>query len=136
MYRCKYFKLYELLPPSLYENEEEGWERFDERLLKTIDIIRELLGVPLIANSWKQGGTFTQRGLREQNSKTGSPKSQHKLGRALDVVSSTMPAEEMRQKIAEHADELPYNIRIEAGVSWLHVDVKEGNPQKIYFFNA
>lgn len=136
MYKCKFFKLYELLPPSVYKNENEGWELLDERLLRTIDTIREIMGVPLVANTWKQGGTFSQRGFREQNSKTGALRSQHKLGRALDMVSNKLSAEEMREIIKKNAARLPYNIRIENGVSWLHVDVKEGNSQKIYFFNA
>lgn len=136
MYKSKYFKLYELLPPSIYKNEQEGWELLDERLLKTMDVIREILCVPLIANTWLQGGTFTQRGYREQSSSTGAPKSQHKIGRALDIVSNKMSADEMRKKIIENKDQLPYNIRIEDGVSWLHVDVKEENSSKIYLFKA
>ena len=52
-----------------------------------------------------------------------------------------MSAEDMRQKIEANKDKLPYQIRIEKGVNWLHIDVKgsESNAhinQKIVYFRG
>lgn len=141
MYKCKYFKLYELLPKSLYEDEDTGWELIDERLLRTIDFVRELLGVPLTVNTWKQGGSRGYSCARTPDCKEYSKGSYHSVRAdrkvmACDMVSNTLTAAEMRKKIKDSADSLPYPIRLENGVAWLHVDVAEKTGYKIYVFNA
>ena len=135
IYKPKYFELYELMPPELYTYDmmvsEEARERafvnyFDEKLLITIDIIRgEIIKAPLICNTWFQDGNRKYSGLRPTNCAIGTEMSQHKLGKAVDLVSNKYTAEEMRQMIKDNEHLLPYPIRIEKDVNWLHVDCKE-----------
>jgi hypothetical protein len=49
-----------------------------------------------------------------------------------------MSAEEARKKIKENASKLPCPIRLEKGVTWLHVDVipQYDITQKVYEFSA
>lgn len=140
MYKSKYFKLYELLPKELYKNEEEGWSFIDERLLITIDKIRELLGVPLTCNNWYWGGKRNYSCVRTKNSAEYRYGSYHSLRddrkvMAIDVISTKMTAQEMRDKIKENAKSLPYPIRLEKGCSWLHCDVFAKKGYKVYEFN-
>ena len=63
--------------------------------------------------------------------------SAHALGRAFDITVSGMEAEAARKIIVDDSDKLPYPIRLEDGVSWLHVDTMDlCNGQKVTLFNA
>ena len=139
MYKCKWFKLSELLPQELFKDENKGWDIFDERLKITLDAIREILGVPLICNNWKHGGSRGHSGARTKNSPYFRLGSYHSVRKdrkvmAADVISTRMTAQEMRDILARNHSKLPYPIRIEEGVNWLHVDVAEVVGYKIYFF--
>ena len=63
--------------------------------------------------------------------------SAHHLGIGGDLSSPEMTAEEMRQKIEEKQDLLPYPIRIEKDVNWLHIDCYDDidDNNKITYFN-
>lgn len=146
-YYPKYFELYELLPPMFFSYEDmvqkekhlqRGWEILDNKLLITIDIVREIIGHPLICNTWFQDGSRENCGYRAKNSSVGAYFSQHKEGKAVDLICSKMSAEEMRQKIIANQDKLPYPIRMEDDVTWLHIDVKDIDykGKKIYLFKA
>lgn len=151
VYIPKYFELYELLPPELYTYDmmtsEVARERafanyFDRKLLETIDIIRgKIIKAPLICNTWFQDGNRVASGYRSSKCPVGVAKSQHKEGKAVDLVCNKYTAEQMRQMIKENEHLLPYPIRIEEGVSWLHIDTKERTSgprsnEKIYFFKG
>lgn len=145
-YRPKWFQLYELLPPEAFSYEDmtlpkdrqPGWYKLDERLLITLDVIREIIGKPLICNTWFQNGSRRDSGFRTFGCKIGAQKSMHKEGKAADLVCPDYTAEQMRQMIVENQDKLPYPIRIEKDVTWLHIDVKDIDykGKKIYFFKA
>lgn len=145
-YIPKYFELYELLPPQLYTGEmylnEYARERafasyFDEKLLITLDVVREIIGKPLICNTWFQDGNRVASGLRTENCAVGAKGSMHKQGKAADLICRDYTAEQMRQIIDENKDRLPYPIRIEKGVSWLHIDTKPfKGKDKIYYFSV
>ena len=63
--------------------------------------------------------------------------SAHLLGKAVDFSVKGMEAEEVRLWIAKNGHLLPYPVRLESGVSWVHLDVYETDTdQKVYFFNA
>lgn len=135
--KCKWFCLSELLPPEIYCNEEFGWDMLCDQLKETIDAIRELLKVPLTCNDWARGGHRKNCGYRTQSCAIGARFSAHKQGMAADLISNKMTAQQMRQLIHDSADKLPYKIRIEANVSWLHVDVRTaGQTIKIKEFKA
>lgn len=132
--KSKYFKLYELLPKELYVDEEKGWDMIDAKLIETLDKIRGMLGVPLICNNWYWGGSRNYCGYRPKDCKIGAKFSQHKQGNAVDLISKKMTAEQMRKIVIENQNKLPYNIRIERGVSWFHFDLKNMGV-KVYQFN-
>ena len=149
IYKPKYFKPYELLPPEVYthkvyNSEEEAYkvlnELMDYEFLVTMDAVREILGVPLIVNTWYQGGNRKYCGYRPQNCSVGVAKSQHKLGKAADCVSNKMTASQMWEKLDADKDKLPYPIRVEKGaaITWLHCDNKDMDykGQKIYYFQG
>lgn len=144
-YKSKYFELYELLPPELYkvdyyESEsarELGYGLIDEKLLITIDIIREdIVKAPLICNTWYINGTIKNAGVRSSNCTVGASNSQHKLGKAIDLVCHYYSAEEMRQMLEKNKHLLPFPIRVERNVDWLHIDVKDMDykGKKIVYF--
>jgi hypothetical protein len=60
------------------------------------------------------------------------------LGKAGDFTVQGMTAEEARRRIKDNAHLLPYPLRMEAGVSWLHFDVlpQYGINAKVYEFKG
>lgn len=138
----RYFEIQELVDEEVYNLlEEDAYKLFDERLLKTIDVVREILDVPLTCNNWHWGGSRCNCGYRSKQCSIGAPKSYHKRGQAVDLISSQMTAKEMRDKLEKYQDTLPYPIRIEkwdsnGELSWLHIDLGDTKGEKIYFFKA
>lgn len=129
MYKSKYFKDHELLP--------DGYNDItviDEKLLITIDQIRELIGLPLTVNA--DGRNWC--GYRPPECTVGAKKSQHRLGKAADLHCASMSAEDMRvllrKAIAEGGFE--HIGGIEKDVSWLHVDVRPRIKGKVLWFNG
>lgn len=139
----KYFKVKELVSNNVFTKYgESSWMFWDTEYLHTLLVLRrDILCVPLICNS----GNNQQRGLRENIapmvwSKTNAGVmylSPHCLGKGSDLSSPKMTAEEMRQTIKEKQNLLPYKVRIEDKVTWLHTDTMcaPSQKQKILFFN-
>lgn len=69
-------------------------------------------------------------------SKTSPYLSAHVLGRAGDFNVEGMSAEVARNKIVELEHILPYPIRLEKDVTWVHIDVMDFGQGKIYQFKA
>ena len=146
MYTCKYFKPYELVPKDVYDkihNDNLIYKLFDENLLKIIDMIREWAGVGLIINNWYWGGSRSQCGFRPSNSTVGVIGSAHKLGKAVDIISTKINTKQLWDLIDKNEDKLPCKVRIErtnngAPITWLHIDTNASSTQtkKIYYFNA
>jgi len=136
MYKCKYFKISELVPPEIINLPEDYlWELFDENILRVIDNIRETLDRPITINNWKIGGSFSLRGFRPKNTKIGAPQSAHKLGKAIDFDVKGMTAEEVRKYLIKNYKLFPEIGRIEDDVNWVHIDtIKKPNQKKIYLF--
>ena len=139
------FDIKELVCKEVYNKfGDQAWMFIDEKLIKTLDVVRnEILKRPMTINNWHIGGNYTQRGLRCNvcqlvKSKTDIGRlylSAHNFGKAIDATVEGIDAEEARNIILQHRDMLPYNIRMEAGVSWLHLDVYDTG-EKIYIFKA
>ena len=86
--------------------------------------------------------SFTQRGIRCNlcemvKNKSITYMSAHILGKAGDFTVIGMSAEKARQLIISQVDLLPFSIRMEANVSWLHIDTlaQWGIKEKIHLFN-
>jgi len=143
---CKpeYFGLKELVCQHVFgKYNERAWMFLDPRLLVTIDSIRERIGKPVFVNNWDSGGEYSQRGLRCTNceivqsaTKNGALyMSAHLFGRAVDFDVQGLLAEEVRQWIIQKKPFWPYPIRLEDGVSWVHLDVYDENTnEKVYLF--
>ena len=139
----KYFGIKELVCPHVYElHGESAWQFLDKKLLETLDWLRDNLGKPIIVNNWAQGGQYSQRGLRctrcilviEKVDLRKVYLSAHIQGKAVDFHVVGMTAEEVRQWIIDHADELPYPVRLERDVSWVHCDTRCNSYEKVELF--
>lgn len=139
----KYFDIKELVCPHVYEIwGESAWQFLDKRLLENLDWLREKLGKPIVVNNWAKGGEYSQRGLRCNTcilviEKTDLRKvylSAHIQGKAVDFNVVGMTAEEVRQWIIDHADELPHPCRLERDVSWVHLDTRCNSYEKVELF--
>ena len=136
-----YFKVKELVCPHIYSRWGEcSWQFLDTAYLESLLVIRrDILQRPMTCNS----SNLTQRGVRCNlcqlvKEKDSVYMSAHILGKAGDFTVSGMSAEEARKKIISCEELLPYPIRMEAGVSWLHYDVLEqwGVEEKVYLFRG
>lgn len=137
----KYFQISELVCKHAHSKwGERSWQFLDTNYLECLLIIRrDILKKPMICNTREQN----QRGLRCNrcslvSEKTGVYLSSHILGKAGDFTVEGMTAQEARSLIRNNAHLLPCQIRMEAGVSWLHFDVltQFGINQKVYEFTA
>ena len=142
--KSKYFKIEELVCRHVYEKfGDRAWMFIDDRLIETLNLLREkILGVPMIINTWKDGGGYSQRGLRCNRcqivrEKTSPYLSAHILGKGVDFNASGMTAEQARNEIIKAQVLLPWPIRLEKGVSWVHLDVYDnGDGNKVTLFTA
>lgn len=80
MYKCKHYKIGELVAPSfLKEPEDVLWKKFSPNVLIMADFIRELYGPCFVNNSQLKGC-----GLRDE-SQQASASAPHRTGHALDI---------------------------------------------------
>ncbi len=136
----KYFNISELVCNHTYGVwGEQGWVFLDTKLLHTLLIVRrDILNVGIYVNT----STLTQRGLRcnicqlvkDKTKKNNLYLSAHIFGKAIDFHTKELDASQCRAKIIEKQSLLPYNIRLEKDVSWVHLDVMPFSNNKIYIF--
>jgi len=140
--KAKHFTIKELVCPHVYQKYgERAWMFLDSRLILNLDTIRERLNRPITVNT----GSLTQRGFRCPKCKIVRDKfeagelylSAHTMGKAVDFTVKDMDAEVVRLWLAKNGKFLPYPIRVESGVSWVHMDVFETDTeQHVYFFRS
>ena len=133
IYKPKYFQLYELLPEAYWLKRTDLhrlWWLFDERVLWTLDRLRELYGKCWV-NNWYWGGTNEFGGWRPTDCNVGAEWSQHKFGRAADPKFESVTAQQIRDDIMEAFKNRdwwrgPYRYItcIEHDVPWLHFDCR------------
>jgi len=131
----KYFQIYELLPQGFYErhcsltSEEQLFLMFDSRILESADNLRERYG-PMVCNDYRWGGDNHLRGWRPTECLIGAELSQHKYGRALDLVPTCESVDKIRQDIIDdkHGYDFRFITAVEMEVSsWLHIDCRNWN---------
>lgn len=94
MYKCKYYKIQELVSPIVYNQwGNRAWMFFDEDVLRELDYIRETYGKGIIINNYHIGGNLKQCGLRSNmdelvKSKTTLYLSAHCLAKGFDMHSA------------------------------------------------
>jgi hypothetical protein len=125
-YRCEYFHYEELVDPTTAAKRgEKSWQLLDDRLLMSLDWLRNRYGACTV-NNYRSGGDRKWSGLRTQNSPWYSPYSQHSFGRAADCIFKHVTAEEVRSDILreEFDVDFQYITSFEEDTSWLHIDVR------------
>ena len=141
----KYFDLREVVSKKVFERYgQQSWQFLDPRLLAVVVWLRKGMGIPLVCNNWANGGNLSQRGFRANldplvASKTKAGKlycSAHCRGQAIDLSSGKMTAEQMRRWIRQHREDLPYPVRMEKDVNWLHLDVANTTTDILVEFKA
>lgn len=145
MYKCKYFKIQELVSRKVYKKYgDKCWEFFNPILLRTIDDLRKHFDTSITINNWLWGGNFEQRGLRCNLDQIVKDKtnagtiyiSEHILGRAVDFDVKGWSSEQVRQEIIKNKDNFPAIKRMEKDVNWVHIDLKPVNCNGIYLFSV
>tara|TARA_R110002050_G_scaffold243066_1_gene379426 strand:+ start:39586 stop:40098 length:513 start_codon:yes stop_codon:yes gene_type:complete len=147
-----YFDVQELVTPWAYAKFKQRGDyfflsRIDTRLLITILFIRETTGRKMTINTYKWGGRFDERGVRDNLSPLVMARktaywSGHVFSMAVDFDLEDMTAEQVRAWLQDHADDLPFKIRLEhilngVAITWVHLDVID-DPRlpKVYLFNV
>jgi hypothetical protein len=142
LYIPTHFKAVELVPKAIYNKHKSRgdnwfWQTvFDERLLIVIDTIRTAFG-PMTINDWSWAGTSQYRGFRPPNCGVGATLSQHRFGRAADLIAKDIHPDLIRDEIIDHQNEEIWGLvgGLEMNISWLHVDVRQrGKDGKISLF--
>lgn len=136
----EYFRIGELVCDHIYARfGDKAWMFLSTELLHTLLVLRtEIIKEPMIVNT----STLKQRGMRCNicplvKGKSSVYVSAHCLGKAIDFHVNGKSAEEIRQLIKANADKLPYKVRLERAVSWVHIDCYDtGSRDKIVEFNG
>jgi len=130
-YQPMYFRIEELVSPEIINTppfdsrKDLLWWLFDDRILITADRLRGRYG-RMLCNTWLWGGSTKYRGFRPSGCPVGSKWSQHKFGRALDLVPLDTGVDDIRANIinGEDREAHKYVTAIELKVSWLHLDCR------------
>lgn len=135
----KFFQVRELVCPHTFSKwGERSWQFLDTAFLHNLLVIRrDILQAPMTCNHDGAG----QRGLRCNRCELVKEKdrvylSSHVLGQAGDFTVQGLTAQEARSRIRNMAHLLPYPLRMEGGVNWLHIDTlpQFGITAKVYEF--
>jgi hypothetical protein len=94
-------------------------------------------------NNWDSGGKFDERGFRciqceiVKNMIAAEQiyVSAHMIGKGCDFDVEGLIAEEVRAWLKLHQNWWPYPFRLEADVSWIHLDLYNNTDIKIIEFN-
>lgn len=145
--KSKYFKIQELVSKQTYEKYgEKSWIFLDERLILTLDALREYFNAPITVNNWLWGGNLQQRGLRtncdeivkNKTLKNSLYVSQHCLGKAVDFNVKNHTVQDVYKVILENPKAFPYIKRIEninKTPTWVHIDIANTENENIIIFN-
>jgi len=132
MYKCRHFKIQELVPKHVYEDRGgKAWELLDDRALITLDCLHDKYGTMTI-NNWLWGGGRQWSGFRTPDSPHGTNYSQHRLGGAFDVIFKYHNAEHVRNEVLANPDWFPLITSLELDVSWFHFDTRNCKRIKVY----
>ncbi len=141
----KYFDIRDLVCPHTYAKfGSNSWQFLDTEILHVLLVLRiDILKTPLIINTYLKGGDKTQRGLRcnicqlvkEKTAENQIYLTAHANGAGLDIIPTGMTAEQARKKIESLKALLPYPVRLERDVTWIHIDIYDYmNGNQVNFF--
>lgn len=130
-YRCAWFGIEELVPRHMFEEYgEKCWEFFDDRLLLTLDSLRDVYG-PIYINDWKR--EIEWNGLRTPEYPNYRYSSQHNFGRAANMKFENWVAQEVIDDIIKQPKlaEFEHINALRVDVSWVHIDLRNSDRIKI-----
>ena len=131
----KNFSLQEFVSPIMFERYGKKALWFiDPRIIESAQSLRDNLGLSLTINNWAYGGDRWKSGLRTSDMEIYRPFSQHSFGRAVDIISPDITADEMRQHIISNQELYPHITTLEGDVSWLHMDCRNRVEEGIQVF--
>lgn len=133
VYKCKYFKLQELVSPAVYNRFGDfAWNFLNDDMKKDLDIIREEIWQDgIIINDWFWGGLYKESGLRCNTDTIVAAKktpylSGHILGRGFDLKPiNSKDAPKLYEAIRLKYHKLKSISRMEnikLTPTWVHVD--------------
>lgn len=133
----KFFDIRELVCEHTFKTfGERSWQFFDRDFLEMLLVLRrDVIGEAMIVNNWHKGGKFSQRGFRCNICQLVKDKTikgliyltSHANGAAIDFDVPGMTSAQVRALVKSKAHLLPCNVRMEAGVSWCHIDIYDNN---------
>jgi hypothetical protein len=135
-YEPKNFRIFDVVDPNTFIlMGDKSSLVMDARILWTLDALIKRLG-PAVVNDWAEGGKRKNSGYRPPESTLGVRYSQHRFGRALDIMFSELNTKliikMIRNKELEY--EMQYVTRVELGVPHLHIDCASIVGTEIYYF--
>ena len=147
MYKCKYFKIQELVSKLVYDKYGDFcWRFFSEEFKKDLDAIREFHGKSLTINDWCFGkNNFSQCGFRSNLDPMVKEKktlycSAHCMGKAVDLHSADNIKLFNDVKTLITQGKLSTIKRLESQEStkngWVHVDCFETADGKLEIFKG
>jgi hypothetical protein len=132
----KNFWLHEFVPPDIYEHMGTSsiW-LLDMRIVRVCQLVRDRFAVAVTVNNWMEGGKRYQSGLRGHRSTVGARYSQHKYGRATDILVEGHEPQELRGDIRKN-----FKLYREAGLStiekatpgWVHLDTRHTGLDELF----
>ena len=141
-----FFQVEELLCPHCFKMHGDDGMRFlsTPALANLLFLRSELLKSPIYINNYRTGGSFSQRGLRCNLCSLTHAKSiqntcylsAHLFGSAFDFDCLFYSADTVRRLILQNASSLPYPLRLESGIDWVHFDTfnyESASPVVLFF---
>jgi len=146
IYKCRHFILQEIVCQHIYNAfGDQAWSFFDDRILHTLDYLRDIWNKPIYVNNWDTGGKFDERGYRcikcsivqDAIKHDVLYASAHTRAQAVDFTVEGMNVIQVRQWLIGNPSLLPYPIRLEKNApTWNHLDVCNRGRDKVELFNA
>lgn len=146
MYKCKHFKIQELVSKLVYDRFKDfAWSFFDENVLKDLDTIRDYHKMPITINNWHLGGSLSQCGFRSNRDPLVASKntlycSAHMMGKAFDLHSGNVKKLYADIEALYTAGKLKAITRIESAKStkwaWCHIDSFQTKANYLEYFTA
>jgi len=144
-YRCKYFKLNELVSPAVYSHFGTfAWKFLNQGMLRDLDLLRDLWDNPLIINNYAWGGSYKESGLRCNTDSIVKAKkkpylSAHCLGLGFDIKPEDIKqVSELYKFIRLNFHKFSTISRMEninSTPSWVHIDGLGDRENQIIIFN-
>lgn len=135
-----YFKIEELVSPEIYEIlGDASWRLIPQKVLSSLNSLREAFGSPLLVNNWKTGGMYRYSGIRPLGCSEGAKMSVHKLVHPTKTCFDVKTPQLNRLVELVMKDYAKYGIsRIEnpdITKTWLHLEFSTEKVDRLVVFN-